>query len=84
MKNTSVLGVPLSMVKRDSFPEMIADAIRGRRRLAIVAINARKIVRAVREPEMRRLLMDLMFFWLTVLRLSERRIMRWNASRGLI
>lgn len=57
MKNTSVLGVPLSMVKRDSFPEMIADAIRGRRRLAIVAINARKIVRAVREPEMRRLLM---------------------------
>lgn len=57
MKNTSVLGVPLSMVKRESFPEMIADAIRGRRRLAIVAINARKIVRAVREPEMRRLLM---------------------------
>lgn len=57
MKNTSVLGVPLSMVKRDSFPEKIADAIRGRRRLAIVAINARKIVRAVREPEMRRLLM---------------------------
>lgn len=57
MKNTSVLGVPLSMVKRESFPEMIADAIRGRRRLSIVAINARKIVRAVREPEMRRLLM---------------------------
>ena len=57
MKNTSVLGVPLSMVKRESFPEMIADAIRGRRRLSIVAINASKIVRAVREPEMRRLLM---------------------------
>lgn len=56
MKNTSVLGVPVSMVKKDQLLEMIEDAIRRDRQMSIVAINARKIMRSVREPEMKRLL----------------------------
>ena len=57
MKNTSVLGVPLSMVKKEYLLELIGKTIRKGGRMSIVAINARKILRAVREPEMKRLLM---------------------------
>ena len=45
MKNTSVLGVPLSMVKRQELLREIEDTIRRGRQMAVVAVNARKIVR---------------------------------------
>lgn len=57
MKNTSVLGVPLSMIKKDQLIGLIEDSIRRGRQMSIVAINARKIIRSVREPEMKHLLM---------------------------
>lgn len=57
MKNTSVLGVPLSMIKKDQLIGLIEDSIRRERQMSIVAINARKIIRSVREPEMMHLLM---------------------------
>lgn len=57
MKNTSVLGVPLSMTGQQQLLGEIEDAIRMRRQMSIVAINARKIVRTIRDPEMKRLIM---------------------------
>lgn len=57
MKNTSVLGVPLSMIKKEQLLELVGETIRRGGRMSIVAVNARKIIRAVREPEMKHLLM---------------------------
>lgn len=57
MKNTSVLGVPLSMIKRQELLQEIKSAIRQNRRLSVVAVNARKIVRTVHDPAMMRLMM---------------------------
>mgnify|MGYP005785242407 CR=1 FL=1 len=57
MKNTSVLGVPLSMMKRQQLLETIEDAIRTERMMSIVAINARKIVRTIHDPSMKSLIM---------------------------
>ena len=52
MKNTSVLGVPLSMINRQQLLGEIEDVIRRDRRMAVVAINARKIVRTLHDPAM--------------------------------
>ena len=57
MKNTSVLGVPISMINQRQLLKMIDDAVRSGQQMTIVAVNARKIVRAIHEPEMKRLLM---------------------------
>ena len=57
MKNTSVLGVPLSMIKRQQLLETIEDVIRTERMISIVAINARKIVRTIHDPAMKRLIL---------------------------
>ena len=57
MKNTSVLGVPLSITDRQQLLGVIEDAIRMDRQISIVAINARKIVRTVRDPKMKSLIM---------------------------
>ncbi len=57
MKNTSVLGVPLSMISRQRLLGEIEDAIRRERRMTVVAVNARKIVRTLRDPAMKRLIM---------------------------
>lgn len=57
MKNTSVLGVPLSMINRQQLLGEIEDVIRRDRRMAVVAINARKIVRTLHDPAMKRLIM---------------------------
>lgn len=57
MKNTSVLGVPLSMIKRQELLRVIEDTILRDRQMAVVAINARKIVRAIHDPAMKRLIM---------------------------
>ena len=57
MKNTSVLGVPLSMINRQQLLSVIEETIQLHRRISIVAINARKIVRIHRNPEMKRLIM---------------------------
>ena len=62
MKNTSVLGVPLSMIKRQELLRVIEDTILRDRQMAVVAINARKIVRAIHDPAMKRLIMDLTYF----------------------
>ena len=56
MKNTSVLEVPLSMVKRCELMEIIEETIRRDRRISAVAVNARKIVRTVHSPDMKRLI----------------------------
>lgn len=57
MKNTSVLGVPLSMIKRQELLRVIEDTIRRDRQMAVVAINARKIVRTLHDPVVKRLIM---------------------------
>ena len=57
MKNTSVLGVPISMINQRQLLKMIDDTVRSGQQMTIVAVNARKIVRAIHEPEMKRLLM---------------------------
>lgn len=57
MKNTSVLGVPLSMINRERLLETIEDTIRRNRRMSVVAINARKIVRTLHDPSMKKLIM---------------------------
>ena len=62
MKNTSVLGVPLSMINRQKLLEEIEKVIRRDRQMTVVAINARKIVRTLHDPAMKRLLMGLDVF----------------------
>lgn len=57
MKNTSVLGIPISMIKHHELLEAIEDTIRYNRKMTVVAINARKIVRAIHDPAMKRLIM---------------------------
>lgn len=57
MKNTSVLGVPLSLIKRQELLGEIEDAVRQNRRLSVVAVNARKIVRILHDPAVKRLMM---------------------------
>ena len=48
MRNTSVLGVPLSMMRIEEMLAAMGEAIRLGDQLSVVAINARKVVRAVR------------------------------------
>lgn len=62
MKNTTVLGVPLSMIKRRELLETIEDTIRRNRCISLVAINARKIVRMVHEPDMKQIIMGFDIF----------------------
>lgn len=62
MKNTCVLGVPLSMINREQLLEMIEDTIRRNHRMSVVAINARKIVRTLRDPSMKSLIMGFDIF----------------------
>lgn len=62
MKNTSVLGVPVSLIRRRELPEVIGEAISRGQRLTAVAVNARKIVRTVHCPEMRKLIMGFDIF----------------------
>ena len=62
MRNTSVLGVPLSMMRKEEMLTAMGEAIRLGDQLSVVAINARKVVRAVREPQMRHLILGFDLF----------------------
>ena len=62
MRNTSVLGVPLSMMRKEEMLAAMGEAIRLGDQLSVVAINARKVVRAVREPQMRHLILGFDLF----------------------
>lgn len=57
MRYTSVLGVPLSIIKKNDLLDLIKEAIRSKRQISLVAVNARKIVRTIHEPEMKKLMM---------------------------
>ena len=57
MRYTTVLGVPLSVIKKKDLLDLIGETIRSRRQISLVAVNARKIVRTVHEPEMKKLIM---------------------------
>lgn len=56
MEKTYVLGVPLTMLDRKELMDTLKKAICEKRQLALVAINARKIIRTVHEPDMKELL----------------------------
>lgn len=62
MRNTSVLGVPLSMMRKEEMLAAMGEAIHSGDQLSVVAINARKIVRTVREPQMRQLILGFDLF----------------------
>lgn len=53
---TYVLGVPLTVLDRKELMDTLKKAICEKRQLALVAINARKIIRTVHEPDMKDLL----------------------------
>ena len=57
MRYTTVLGVPLSVIKKKDLLDQIGETIRSRRQISLVAVNARKIVSTVHEPEMQNLIM---------------------------
>lgn len=56
MEKTYVLGVPLTVLDRKELMDTLKKAICEKRQLALVAINARKIIRTVHEPDMKDLL----------------------------
>lgn len=62
MRNTSIAGVPLSMMRKEEMLIAMGEAIRSGNQLSVVAINARKVVRAVREPGMRQLILGFDLF----------------------
>ena len=56
MKEITVLGVRLSVTSKEEIRRAVKAAVDNRQKLAMVAVNARKIVRAVEHEETRRLL----------------------------
>ncbi len=57
MDNTNVLGVPVSLIRKRQLLGVVKEAVRSGRQISIVAVNARKIVRTIHDPEMRRIIM---------------------------
>ncbi len=62
IKNTNVLGIPVSLLGKRQLLRIIEEAVRSGRQLTVVAVNARKIVRAVRDPAVKRLLLGFDIF----------------------
>ena len=56
MKDITVLGVRLSVTSKEEIRRAVKAAVDNRQKLAMVAVNARKIVRAVEHEETHRLL----------------------------
>lgn len=57
MQNTMVVGVPLTVIKKEELMAQLEKTIQENRQLSLAAVNARKIVRTVRDARMR-MLMD--------------------------
>lgn len=56
MKETKVLGIPLTVIRKQELIKELERTIREKRQEAIAAVNARKIVRAFKEPDVEKLL----------------------------
>ena len=56
MKETTVLGIKLSVTTKEELLSLVKTCIQQNEKLAFVAINARKVMRAREEQEMARLL----------------------------
>lgn len=79
MKNINVLGVPVSVIRKENLLKLIGDAIYMNRRLSIVAINARKVVRTVHDPSMRKLISGFDVFLadgLSIVKAADNRVER--------
>lgn len=57
MESTKVAGVPLTIIKKVELMDQLKKAIKENRQLSLVAVNARKIVKTVRDAKMR-MIMD--------------------------
>ena len=56
MKETTVLGIRVSVTTKTELRKLIKQCIEQKRKLALVAVNARKVMRARESREMRQLL----------------------------
>ena len=67
MKETTVLGIKLSVTTKEELLPLVKTCIQQNEKLAFVAINARKVMRAREEQEMHGCWKPLMCSWQTVL-----------------
>lgn len=54
MKNVRLLGIPITMTSTQEILDKISDVIQSQKKLSIVAINARKIIRALDDEKMKK------------------------------